>query len=69
MTFIAGIFGVLALINLIYLIVMIFGENCAGIIEWLCYPCFGLLPLSLFTGLIVRICEGAAVAFFLGVLF
>ena len=47
MTFIAGIFGVLALIDLIYLIVMIFGENCAGIIEWLCYPCFGLLPLSL----------------------
>ena len=33
MTFIAGIFGVLALIDLIYLIVMIFGENCAGIIE------------------------------------
>lgn len=68
-TFFAGIFAVFALIDLIYLIVMIFGANCAGIIEWVCYPCFGLLPLPLFTGLIVRICEGAAVSFFLGHLF
>ena len=68
-TFITGFFAMCALADLIYLIAMIFGEGAAGIVSWICYPCFGLLPLPLFTGLIVRICEGGAVAFFLGHLF
>ena len=68
-TGIIGFFAFLALADVIFLVVQTCGEGAAGIVSWICYPFFGLLPLPLFTGLVVRICEGAAVAFFLGHLF
>lgn len=68
-TIISGFFAILALADIIFLVFQTLGEGAAGIVSWICYPFFGCLPLPLFTGLIIRICEGAAVAFFLGHLF
>ena len=68
-TWLIGFFALIALIDIIFLVVQIAGEGAAGIVSWICYPFFGLIPLPLFWGVISRIIEGGAVFFFLGRVF
>ena len=61
-----GILAIIALIDLIFLFIQIIGEGAAGIVSWICYPFFGLIPLPLIWGLFSRILEGGALFLFIG---
>ncbi|MDD7011804.1 MAG: hypothetical protein PUI38_02980 [Candidatus Treponema excrementipullorum] len=66
MNIILGIIAVVSLLDLLFLFFHILGEGAAGIVSWICYPLFGLVPVSLIMGVFIRILEGGMVFFFLG---
>lgn len=63
---ILGISAFIALVDLIFLFIQIVGEGAAGIVSWICYPFFGLIPLPLIWGLFSRILEGGVLFIFIG---
>lgn len=63
---ILGVFALIAAVDLVFLFIQIIGEGAAGIVSWICYPFFGLIPLPLIWGLVSRILEGGALFLFIG---
>lgn len=53
-------------LDLLFLIVQIFGNKASDIVSWICYPIFGAWPFSLFWGFIFRLFEAAFIFFVVG---
>lgn len=66
MNIILGIIAVVSLLDLLFLFFHIWGGGASDIVSWICYPLFGLVPVSLIMGVFIRILEGGMVFFFLG---
>lgn len=64
-TIILSFFAIVALVDLIFLFIQIAGKGAPAIVEWICYPFFGFIPLPLIVSLLFRILEGFAVGLFI----
>ena len=63
------IFTIIIIADLIFLLVHIIGNGAAGIVEWLCWPFFGLAGVPLVIAIVIRIAEGIEIGIWIRSIF